>query len=87
VDWRNPPHHQPTFVGGLRCANPSTALPRTSENATSIVSFVGEYSAHLLLKIFRAFARLSIFEHGLSHPGETRRTSIRFCDAIPNWMG
>jgi hypothetical protein len=30
-------------------------LPRNSENAAPIVSFVGEYSAHLLVKISRAF--------------------------------
>jgi hypothetical protein len=63
-----------------------TALLPISENAASIVSFVGESSAHLLVKIFRALARSSIFEHGLSHPGESRRAAIRFCDAIPNWV-
>jgi hypothetical protein len=64
-----------------------TALLRNSENAAPIVSFVGEYSAHLRAKISRAFHAIEIFEHGFSHPGESRRAAIRFCDAIPNWVG
>ena len=61
-----------------------TLAPRggTGENAASIVSFVGEFSAHLLLEIFRTFTRSSIFAHGTSHRGEDPRTAIRFlrCD-------
>jgi hypothetical protein len=64
-----------------------TALPCNSENAAPIVSSVDEYSAHLLVKIFRAFHAIEIFEHGFSHPGESSRTPIRFCGAIPNWVG
>ena len=76
------------FVGGLRSANPPYGTAAfSSENAALIGSFVGEYSAHLLVKISRAFHAIEIFEHGFSHPGESSRTPIRFCDAIPNWMG
>jgi hypothetical protein len=52
-----------------------------------IVSFVDEYSAHLLAKIFRVFTLSGIFKHGFSHRGESRRAAIRFCVAIPNWVG
>jgi hypothetical protein len=52
-----------------------------------IASFVDEYSTHLQATIFRAFTLSGIFKHGFSNRSESRRTAIRFCGAIPNWVG
>ena len=69
-----------------RSDNPPTALPGNSENAAPIVSFVGEYSAHLPVEDLPRVHAIGILKHGFSHPGESRRAAIRFCDAIPNWV-
>jgi hypothetical protein len=68
-------------------ASAPTALPRNSKNVAPIFSFVGEYSAHLLMKISRGVHAIGIFPHGFSNRGENRRAAICVCGAIPNWMG
>jgi hypothetical protein len=86
---RNPPQVSPADGLSVEYAPPirPTALPRNSENVAPIVSFVGEYSAHFAREDFPRVHAIGIFPLGFSHPGESRRAAIRFCDAIPNWVG
>jgi hypothetical protein len=63
------------------------ALPRNSESVAPIVSFVGEYSAHLPAEDIPRVHAIGIFAHRSSHRSESLRSAIRFCAAIPNWVG
>jgi hypothetical protein len=68
----------------VRAGFASVAGGKQRKALLPVVSFIDEYSAHLPVRIFCAFTPSGVFKHYLSNRGESRRTAIGFCGAIPN---